>query len=440
MRKKILPVLGALLCLLLSGCAMRTVEQLYCPPRRSAEFSSLQSAIDQAMAGMEYAAPMFGENQQTVQRADVDGDGTDEYLVYARSSTEAPLHILLFRADTKGNFFLAENINCKGTSFEQVEYVELDGKPGTDVLVGLRIGGQSPRIASLYSFAEGASEQIFSTLYNRVATCDLDGNGKKELLVIRYGESELDSAVALLYRWQNGVRERSREAALSGRAEAIKRISMSTLQDGQPAVYVTSEVEEGILVTDIFAVKKNVFSNISLNAALETRVETLQNYYIYAEDIDNDGIMELPRLLSMKSTNASDAEKKQSLICWYSVDMSGTVMEKCYTFHNYDGGWYLNLDSSWINRVAMERSNSSCIFYIWNENYGEAQKAFTITALTGPDRDEKAAENNHFALYRGESVVYAARLETVSALYGITQDYLTNSFHLIQQDLKITQT
>ena len=165
-----------------------------------------------------------------------------------------------------------------------------------------------------------------------------------------------------------------------------------------------------------------------------------QNYYIYAEDIDGDGIMELPRLLSMKSTTGSAAEEKQSLICWYSVNLSGVETEKRYTFHNYDGGWYLNLDSSWMSRVAMERSETACIFYIWNENYGEAQKAFTVTAFTGLDRNEKAVENNYFVLYRGQSVVYAARLETVSALYGITQAYLTNSFHLIQQDMKIAQT
>ena len=436
MRNRILPVLAVLACLILSGCAMRTVEQMYCPPRRSEEYSSLQSAIDGAMTGLEYAAPMFGDNQQTVQRADLDADGKDEYLVFARGNSEKPLHILVFRMGEDGEYVLSEDISCNGSSFEQVEYVELDGKPGMDLLVGRQLGGQALRIASLYSFAGGQPEQIFNTIYARLVTCDLDGNGKKELMVIRYGESELDSAVAVLYAWQNGVMERSREAILSGKAEYIKRITLSTLQSGEPAVYVASAVNDSAIVTDVFAIRNRVFSNISLSSDTGTSVQTLRNYYIYSEDLDGDGVLELPRLLTMKSTSSQDNREKQYLIRWYALNLQGREQDKYYTFHNYDGGWYLTLDSAWISRIAMEQDGNTCTFYIWNEGYGEAQAVFSVYALTGQNRDSQAGEQNRFALCRGETVVYAAKLETASALYGITRDYLKDCFHLILQDGK----
>ena len=436
MKNRILPVLAVLTCLILSGCAMRTVEQMYCPPRRSEEYSSLQSAIDGAMTGLEYAAPMFGDNQQTVQRADLDADGKDEYLVFARGNSEKPLHILVFRMGEDGEYVLSEDISCNGSSFEQVEYVELDGKPGMDLLVGRQLGGQALRIASLYSFAGGQPEQIFNTIYARLVTCDLDGNGKKELMVIRYGESELDSAVAVLYAWQNGVMERSREAILSGKAEYIKRITLSTLQSGEPAVYVASAVNDSAIVTDVFAIRNRVFSNISLSSDTGTSVQTLRNYYIYSEDLDGDGVLELPRLLTMKSTSSQDNREKQYLIRWYALNLQGREQDKYYTFHNYDGGWYLTLDSAWISRIAMEQDGNTCTFYIWNEGYGEAQAVFSVYALTGQNRDSQAGEQNRFALYRGETVVYAAKLETASALYGITRDYLKDCFHLILQDGK----
>ena len=436
MKKRILPVLAVLVCLILSGCAMRTVEQMYCPPRRSEEYSSLQSAIDGAMSNLEYAAPVSGENQQTVQRADLDADGKDEYLVFARGNSEKPLHILVFRMGEDGEYVLAENISCNGSYFEQVEYVELDGRPGMDLLVGRQLGGQTIRVASLFSFADGQAEQIFNTIYTRVITCDLDSNGRKELMVIRYGESELDKAVAVLYAWQNGVMERSREAMLSGKAEYIKRITLSNLEGGQSAVYVASAVNESVIVTDIFAVRNNVFSNISLASDTGTSVQTLRNYYIYSEDLDGDGVLELPRLLTMKSTSSQGNREKQYLIRWYSLNLLGREQDKYYTFHNYDGGWYLTLDSTWINRIAMEQDNNTYTFYIWNEDYGEAQAVFTVYSFTGPDRDSRAGEQNRFALYRGETVAYAAKLETASALYGITEEYLKGCFHLIQQDGK----
>ena len=53
--------LGLILAALsLSGCAMRTVEDLYALPKRSEEYDKLQSAIDIAMAGLDYAAPLSG--------------------------------------------------------------------------------------------------------------------------------------------------------------------------------------------------------------------------------------------------------------------------------------------------------------------------------------------------------------------------------------------
>lgn len=436
MKNRILPGLAVAICLLLSGCAMRTVGQMYCPPRRSEEYSSLQSAIDGAMEGLDYAAPMFGDNQQTVQRADLDADGKDEYLVFARGSSEKPLHILIFRMGEEGEYILSEDVSCNGSSFEQVEYVELDGRPGTDLVVGRQLGGQSMKIAALYSFAGGQAEQLFSTIYSRVITCDLDNSGRKELMVIRYGESELENAVAVLYAWQNGVMERSREAVLSGKAEHIKRITVSRLEDGQPAVYVASAVNDSAIVTDIFAMRNNVFSNVALSNEAGTTVETLRNYYIYSEDLDGDGVLELPRLLTMKTTSSLENQEKQYLIRWYSMNQRGREKDKYYTFHNYDGGWYLTLNSDWINRLAMEQDDNTYTFYIWNADYGEAQAVFSVYSLTGPNRDSQAGEGNRFALYRGENVAYAAKLETASALYGITEGYLKDCFHLIQQDGK----
>ena len=97
MKKRILfLLLVSLTALLFTGCAMQTVEEMYALPKRSEEFNEMQSAIDTAMYGMTYASPQSGENQQTVQMADLNGDGVDEILVFAKGATEKPLQFLIF--------------------------------------------------------------------------------------------------------------------------------------------------------------------------------------------------------------------------------------------------------------------------------------------------------------------------------------------------------
>ena len=98
MKKRIWLTLALVLAAcLLSGCALQTVEEMYALPKRSEAYNSLQTAIDSAMYGLTYAAPVSGENQQTVQMADLDGDGVEEYFVFAQGGSAKPLQFLIFR-------------------------------------------------------------------------------------------------------------------------------------------------------------------------------------------------------------------------------------------------------------------------------------------------------------------------------------------------------
>ena len=433
--------LAVLLCaaLLLTGCGLRTVEQMYSPPKRSDDYYHLQSAIDAAMNDLQYSAPLVGENRQVVQMADLDGDGNNEYLLFAKGNSEKPVQILIFRKVQEA-YQLIETIESNGTAFDQVEYVDIDDQPGLELVVGRQVSDQVLRNVSVYTFAGGEAEQLMSAGYSKFLSCDLDRDGRSELMVIHPGDTDTDNGIATLYRFESGSIERSAETDLSEPAASIKRIMVSRLAGNVSAVYVASAVDESAIITDIFALKNGKFTNISFSNESGTSVQTLRNYYVYADDIDDDGVFELPRLISMKSVEDSVSREKQYLIHWFAMDIEGREVGKLYSFHNYLGGWYLELDSAWAERVSVEQSGNSYSFYVWDEDYSEAQHVFSVYALTGSNRDELAVENNRFILHRAEGVIYAAKLEAASAAFGMTQEDLINSFHLIQLDWKTGET
>ena len=115
-------------------------------------------------------------------------------------------------------------------------------------------------------------------------------------------------------------------------------------------------------------------------------------------------------------------------------------MDKLFTFHNYLGGWYMQLASSWAARVSVDQDGGRYTFYVWDEDYRQALDVFSIYVLTGGSREEDATVDGRFAFYRAEGVVYAAKLEANAAQFGITENQLINSFHLIQQDWKTGET
>ena len=425
--------------LLLTGCTLRTVDEMYRLPRRSETDDNLQSTINEAMAGLNYAAPLAGENQQTVQMADLNGDGKIEYIVFARDNANKAIRILIFD-QFDDSFRLFAMIESHGSAFEQVEYVDIDGKPGLEMVVGRQVSDQVLRSLSVYTFSDDTPEQMMTASYMKFLTCDLDENGKTELLLIQPGESDADRGVVTLYSHDQGSLQRSREVLLSASAGSVKRIMASRLESGENAVFVASSVDESAVITDVFTIRDGSLNNISVSKESGNSVQTLRNYYVYADDIDGDGVLELPSLITMRDIRSSTSSGQQYLIRWYSMDISGQEHTKGHTFHNYVGGWYLQLNSSRASRITVEQMGGVYVFYLWDEFYQSATPLFTLYVFTGSARDEEAVKNGRFALYRSEGIAYAASLSEAAAEYAITEDYLIESFRLIRQDWQTGET
>ena len=421
--------------LLLTGCSLRTLDALYQVPKRSDEFQNLQSAIDRHLGNLEYCAPLSGENLQAVQAADLDGDGNQEYLLFAKGNAEKPLQILIFHLVDQA-YVLADTIQSYGSAFDSVEYAYVNDKAGYELIVGCQISDQVARSVCVYSFVNGKIVSLMDTNYSRFLSCDLTADGRSELLVLRTGETEEDNGLVELFAFKQNGMERVDQVMLSEPVDQVKRIDTGKLQGGRPAVYVASSAASDTIVTDVFAVVKGQLTNISMRLEGDTCVKTLQDHYLFADDIDGDGVMELPALVKMKTPTDRELSDLQYLVRWYAITADGQQVDKLYTCHNLQGSWYMTLDENWAERVVMLRQGSSCEFYVWDEGYTSANKIMTVYYLVGTSREELASKHNRFVLYEGETVVYAANLDVNSVSYGLTQDSVIESFHLLQQDGK----
>lgn len=427
MKKQMIFVLLAV-SFLLSACQIPTVDEMYRVPKRPQSYNDLQSVMDEAVGTMEYSAPRAGENQQTVQMADLDGDGIRECLLYAKGEGDKPLQILIF-AQRESGYVLLDTVGCAGSSFDLVEYVQMDGIGGMEIVVGCRISQQVPRSVSVYTLTDGTIHQVLAANYTKFLSCDLDSDGLMELMVLRPGDPVSDSGIAELYGIEKGAVVRSNEIKLSCPAEKLKRVITGKLHGGMPAVFAAGAVNENAIVTDVYTLLDGVFANIVSGE------QTLRNGLVYADDIDEDGEVELPALITMKPQQPAN-DDKQYLIRWYAIGPNGSEADKLHTYHNYTGGWYLELDSQWAERISVKQDGNAYGFYLWDSSDQQTQKIFTIYVLTGQDREEQAVQDNRFAVYKSESVIYAARLEVASGALRITQDDLINSFRLIQQAWK----
>lgn len=429
-------VIGLLAALFLCGCSVHTADDMYAIPKRSEDYNNLQSSIDGAMTGLSYCAPLTGENQQPVQMADLDGDGTDEYLVFAKGTDEHPLRILIFRK-TDGAYVHTDTVESSGTAFDLVEYVQLDGKPGVEILVGRQVSDQVYRSMSVYAMQSDGVHQRITAGYTKMLAVDMLGDGNGQILLVRSGITDADKGVVTLYSMANGSVERSNEAEMSQPADNIKRMVVGKLQDGGTAVYIGSTVDETTLITDVFALRKGLLTNVTLSAESGTSIKTMRNYYIYADDIDDDGVVELPSLLPMKPLSALSNSDQMHLIRWYAMTADGEEADKRFTFHNFVDGWYLQLDKTLAQRLAVNILGNEYRFFLWDTEFQDAKALFTVTVHTNQSRLE---QENKFVLCRTDAAVYTATLTAEAEKYGLTRESMIDDFRLIQLDWKTGET
>ena len=91
-------LLGLLMLLCLSGCYLKTGDELYSLPQPPEDYLDLQTALSAFLdSGAEYAAPVSGANRQSVQLVDLNADGVKEAVAFFRTADERPLKVCIFK-------------------------------------------------------------------------------------------------------------------------------------------------------------------------------------------------------------------------------------------------------------------------------------------------------------------------------------------------------
>ena len=430
-------VIGIWICLLalgLGGCFLDPAENLYAVPEQPESFYDLQSAIRELISdGGTYSPPTSGEHQQAVHLTNLDADAEEEAIVYLKFSGDRPLSVCVFDRQ-EDHYVLAGRMDGAGYAFDSALYLAVDDVSGNEIVVGRKISEGVPHVLSVYSLGENGLLERMTTNYAEFITADLDGNGKRELISF-YADGDVQNGMVAYFQWHDGEVVRDKETNLSAPVDAIKRIITGKLCQGVPAVFVGSTYGENMLVTDVFALKDGVFTNITPED--ETGVATVREYYVYSCDIDDDGYIELPRVMPMQTLSEDPDSENQSMICWYNLQINGEMLESCRTYHNYAAGWFVEIPEKWYDRLAATRTEGLSGVQAYSFINAETGKElFAITACT--ERDMLYVQEMDWqALTQKGDVYYACRY---NERMGLTQQGLREMFRFIRIDWNTGET
>ncbi len=416
----------------LTGCSFKSGDLLYSLPEAPEEYYNLQTALDQVLnTGAEYAAPVNGSNRQPTQSVDLDSDGENEVVAFFRREDNAQLEMYIF--DEQGRSFTAAAvIEGSGTAVDSVEYVQLDDQPGLEIIVGWQVS-ESAQYMCVYSLRDWRPTEMMSASYSEYCTVELDKSGLRQIFLIKF-DTALRTGTAQLYAYDGAQLEKKNDAPLSTGVDALKRIITGYIEEGTPAVFVSGTYGDSGIITDVFTLRGDDFVNICMEDGTGVSSQTVRNYYVYAADIDDDQIIELPQARELPAWPA-DSTDVFCLIDWQGLRLNGTMHRKLTTFHNYAAGWYLQIPEEYCDAITVYRQPSDSglwtyVFAAWDEQTHTAEPLFEIQAFGGDDRRLMSRQTDLIQLGEISDVLYMARLVDT----GISADTLTQNFKAIRTD------
>ena len=432
MKRKLFAVLLGV-ALLLAGCNALDSNNLYALPQRSEEYRELQTTVEAAMGKGSYSAPVSGANRQAIQQADLDGDGVEEILVFTKLEGSRPLKVLVFRR-TEAGYAKICTLEGDGTAFDSVQYAQIDGQPGLELLLSRRIGEQVQQFLSVYTLNGSTMTELMSSAYTAYAVADMDLDERSDLLVLR-ANADGPHAFAEFYRFQDGELRKNAEASLSTGADSIKRVLSGDVALKSPAVFVASAYDEHNLITDVFALKNGVFTNITQNDESGQSAQTVRNYYVYSTDIDNDNLIELPNTVPLAAVQGDEQSFGQYRIVWYNLSLKGVRSDKISTYHSFAEGWFLYLPEDWCQHLCVTKRLDNGLAgteLSRLEPNGVRTRFVTIYVFSGEQAQALSQSDGRFLIAQRGEICYAAALTEQA---GLDEEQLRTRFSFISPEL-----
>ncbi|MEG0322279.1 MAG: hypothetical protein RR606_08820, partial [Oscillospiraceae bacterium] len=287
------------LSLMLSGCFMRTVDEMYAIPQPPEEYQNLDAKIQEVKTalGAEYAAPLSGRDTQPIQLQDLDGDGEQESAVafFRVPSGEKPLKIYIFTRQPDDSYITDCILQGDGSAIFSVSYEDLGGTPAKEMVVSWQMSANVHTLAA-YSLVSTEAVELMRTSYTKFRVLDMDMDNKMEILALQIDTTQEGASRCELYDYDGTTMILQSTAPLSAGVTEIKSANSGFLRDSVPALFACSAyMDEKNQIVDIFALKDGQLQNIVLDAETGMSREIMRYYVMGTQDINGDGILELPQ-------------------------------------------------------------------------------------------------------------------------------------------------
>lgn len=415
---KIVAVLCAIvLCIVLNGCQIIgiDVKNQMRPPKNNGDQEALQNALESYIQSTiekgepsEYALkyPVSGEYRSSfilfnqikapnvmrpmgTGRAAVSNETQlkDYGVVFYRMDTDnANTHINLLKRTDNGWVSVAD-VGGYGEEIAQVDFGDVNGDGFPELMVGWNLYNSNNKRLTIYDVKNGLTLLSSDKMYTSFLVNDFTADGSADLLLLSAWTAD-HSVSARLFSFSEGELVLRDLVELDGGIQRFEQLLLVEQEPGVTGVYVDCYKDPHTVITELIYWKDRQLYAPFHDLSTGLTSDTAREMFTYCNDMDLDGIVEIPRcnrLPGYEEADVADAFWKTS---WYSYSISdGKFTHEFDSVVNSHDSYVMKLSPNWPKNFTVYYDEQTRVM-----SFCETEDAKTVfleiqTNLTGKTAD-----------------------------------------------------
>ena len=307
----------AVCCLLLSACSsfQPNLTDLMQSPKLTEEQAEIYEALTNAadVSDVQLKYPKSGDYRSAFVMFDLDADGEDEALVFYNMPSWGGNVRIMVLDHQQDEWVSVYDAVGEGTDVTEVDFQVLTASGRHCVLIGWDQGTSENTSISVYDYTGGQLRVLYESEYSQMLIEDLDQDGTKEILLGIFKASSKTGAIRLINDTEDGLQSASR-VVMDSTITGFLGIEIGWLAQNQIAVFVDAYTSSTQIVTELMVYTDDgkLRSLSSHYGGLDRPL--LREVPVRCEDINGDGILEIPVSLVEYSEEEREEDNRKNLL------------------------------------------------------------------------------------------------------------------------------
>ncbi len=439
----------------LSGCSFRfsSFDNLLRPPKLSGKYQGLQDSFEK-LVDKEYnlSTPENGLYRSAFIVNDFDSDKDEEAIVFYIEKKK-PDVVKIYYFEFKNDSWVPVNsYDGLGSSVDEVKLADLNQDGKSEIIIGWNLySSKTNKVFAVYDISAGDLKLISSFPYSYLDIIDVNGDGINDVFTMNVDSSSSDvytsSATAYTFDSKTNSLQTLSSVKTDGNISTYSDIKFEKVDDLR-LIYVEAFKGDNDMITEVIYWNddKNMLVAPLFDVSTQSTSLTLHHSKLLSQDIDSDGLIEIPISVDMPGSSVVDNSSNALLLSSSSDNTTTPTKSLYYTewakFRNNklravqysivdeDGGYILNIPSSWVGRITVLGNDGQWDFYHWDSSEEKLGKLlFSIYYYDKNDEETNAKYSKSKLLTSYGSTTYVYSITQDGTDFGVKDETLTDNFN-----------